>query len=452
MTSSTPPLIEDLARKFATKLLLKGELDLSERRLQYLLDHAYLEKVTSIKSSLNFHQCIRCFNRNQSLFGKIPRQNNTPIIYCKHCIQMNRVSSEEPLYRWVGPPPMRHRVKNPMKWKGELTPLQVKASYEMIKAIQHEAKLLIYAVCGAGKTEMLYAGIEHAIQEGKRVCIATPRSDVVRELAPRLRRDFPTIHSAALYGSSTEKDLNNHLVIATTHQLLRYEDSFDVMVIDEVDAFPYHRDQTLPKAVERAMKQDATKIFLTATPRTKQKVQIALNQLPTVSIPSRYHGHPIPVPTFKSIFRLSKTLENETVPPSINQWIHQKSTSNRRFLLFVPTIELAEKLSAKLTIPHVHAESPDREYKIKQYRARNIEALITTTILERGVTFPSIDVAVIQADHHVFDEAALIQIAGRAGRSAHDPTGDVTFFYEYKTNAMVQARNYTIIKNKEARG
>lgn len=67
------------------------------------------------------------------------------------------------------------------------------------------------------------------------------------------------------------------------------------------------------------------------------------------------------------------------------------------------------------------------------------------------MTFPSIDVAVIGADHEVFDEAALIQIAGRAGRSADDPDGDVTFFYNVKTKAMVKARQYTELKNLEGK-
>lgn len=64
---------------------------------------------------------------------------------------------------------------------------------------------------------------------------------------------------------------------------------------------------------------------------------------------------------------------------------------------------------------------------------------MTTTILERGVTFPSVDVFVLQADHDVFDEAALVQIAGRAGRSKNDPTGSVHFYFETYTKAIRKA-------------
>jgi competence protein ComFA len=75
--------------------------------------------------------------------------------------------------------------------------------------------------------------------------------------------------------------------------------------------------------------------------------------------------------------------------------------------------------------------------------------LLTTTILERGVTIPNIDVAVIGSEDRVFTESALVQIAGRAGRSSEFPTGDVTFFHYGKTSEMVKARNQIFNMNEE---
>ena len=50
---------------------------------------------------------------------------------------------------------------------------------------------LIHAVCGSGKTEILFQPIHKLLMEGKRVCIAAPRVDVILELEPRLRAAFP---------------------------------------------------------------------------------------------------------------------------------------------------------------------------------------------------------------------------------------------------------------------
>ena len=59
------------------------------------------------------------------------------------------------------------------------------------------------------------------------------------------------------------------LTIATTHQLLRFYQAFDVLIVDEVDAFPYSADQSLQYAVEQARKIPSSIIHLTATPNEK---------------------------------------------------------------------------------------------------------------------------------------------------------------------------------------
>ena len=43
------------------------------------------------------------------------------------------------------------------------------------------------------------------------------------------------------------------------------------MIVDEIDAFPYHADQMLQYAVRQAMKEKAARIYLTATPDEKWK-------------------------------------------------------------------------------------------------------------------------------------------------------------------------------------
>lgn len=73
-------------------------------------------------------------------------------------------------------------------------------------------------------------------------------------------------------------------------------------------------------------------------------------------------------------------------------------------------------------------------------RDGQINFLLTTTILERGVTFPDIDVLVIGADDRVFSTAALVQIAGRVGRSAEAPKGLVQFYVSAKTATIRHAQ------------
>ena len=101
------------------------------------------------------------------------------------------------------------------------------------------------------------------------------------------------------------------------------------------------------------------------------------------------------------------------------------------------------------TIQAVHAEDPERKNKVQKMRTKEIPLLLTTTILERGVTFPNIDVAVIGAEDPIFTESALVQIAGRAGRSKDHPDGVVTYFHYGKTDEMIKARRQIVSMNSE---
>ncbi|WP_369801952.1 DEAD/DEAH box helicase [Oceanobacillus sp. Castelsardo] len=358
------------------------------------------------------------------------------------------------MYTWGGPPPNWPTYEQPCSWDGTLTQGQQQASNHMVQAIRNgEKEYLIWAVCGAGKTEMIFPAITETLQQGKRICIATPRADVVRELYPRLQKAFEEVPVQALYGGSETKDASAQLIIATTHQLLRFQHAFDVIIIDEIDAFPFNKDPSLPFSANRAKKQDSTMIYLTATPRKDHQRRIMKQSLPHTFVPVRFHGHPLPIPTTRICFSLKKDLDEYRFPKAFYKWLSKRENSKRQLLIFVPTIKLAEKMkdslasilkkeniiSSEKMLTSVHAEDIDREEKVIQFRQKKITVMVTTTILERGVTFPSVDVAIIDAGHVVFDEAALVQIAGRAGRSADDPNGEVIFFHDGKTEAMERA-------------
>ncbi|MRI67012.1 DEAD/DEAH box helicase [Gracilibacillus thailandensis] len=355
------------------------------------------------------------------------------------------------LITWNGTTPSWPLQTQPCHWIGTLTPPQQRAAQAIVQAISTQQKeLLIWAVCGSGKTEMLFPAITKAIKERKRICIATPRADVVRELFPRLQQAFPESEIEALYADSPDRTDKGQLIISTTHQLIRYYQAFDVMIIDEIDAFPFHHDKTLPFLTDRACKQDATSIYLTATPRPEHKRKIHQRKLPVQFVPIRFHGHPLPIPKLKIEINLRKKLQQGTEPKALQQFLTKRSTS-RQLLLFVSTIALLKKVADHYQAVAVHAEDPDRKEKVEQFRQKKINTLVTTTILERGVTFPSVDVVILDAGHHVFDEAALVQIAGRAGRSPDDPDGNVLFIHQGKTNAMEDAIAQIKMMNKKGK-
>ncbi|NEU30265.1 DEAD/DEAH box helicase [bacterium LRH843] len=395
--------------------------------------------------------CRRCGTSDASLFGRhFCAKCKKVCSYCRHCLTLGKVSECQSLYHWAGPEPPIHARKQSLVWQGKLSSGQKKASDAVIEAVETGESLLVWAVCGAGKTEVLFRGLERAFEKGMRVLLATPRTDVVKELYPRLHSVFPQIPISALYGGSKDKHPRAQLVIATTHQVMRFYRAFDVVIIDEVDAFPYSVDQSLQYAVEQAKRDDSATIYLSATPsKPLQKSDINL-----IKIPLRYHGFPLPEPTFEWCGNWSKALKQKKFPPRVLAWIQFQLNQRKQALLFVPSISTLTTVSTLLTnlaIPHaaVHAKDGHRHETTQTFRDKKLPLLVTTTILERGVTFPGVQVAILGSENDVFTEAALVQMAGRVGRSADEPSGDVIFYHYGVSKAMRDARSHIRMMNKE---
>lgn len=312
---------------------------------------------------------------------------------------------------------------------------------------------LLWAVTGAGKTEMMFPLLEAVLSAGGRAAVATPRRDVVLELAPRLAAAFPNARQVVLYGGSADRFETGQLTLTTTHQLIRFRDAFDLVVIDEVDAFPYHNDPTLHYAASRARARSGSTVLLSATPPAALQRRARQGQLLHARVAVRHHRRPLPVPKRLAIPPLANwaAAGKDRFPAKLRSAIQTSLQRGAQLFLFVPTIRLVEPLVAKLrslamafgteagAVDGTSSQDPDRTNKVTRFRERSIRLLVTTTILERGVTIPRSDVIVLGADKPLFDAASLVQMAGRAGRSADDPDGVVYFAAPAWTNAQRSA-------------
>ncbi|UQZ84402.1 Transcription-repair-coupling factor [Paenibacillus konkukensis] len=314
------------------------------------------------------------------------------------------------------------------------------------KKTNQPKQFLIWAVTGAGKTEMIFPMIQYTAAQGRRVVVATPRRDVVLELKPRLEKAFSPIPVVTLYGGSEQRWDAAPITIATTHQLLRFESTFDLVIIDELDAFPYHNNPMLQYAAEKVCMPGGATILLSATPPLQLQKAAKRGALPHVKVTTRYHRHPLPVPVLLTMPPLRQQLEKSALAPVIKQKIEASLQRGAQVFVFVPKIHMVEPLTKLLSssFPHVTTQGTSskdehRGQKVIDFRGRNTRILVTTTILERGVTIPKSDVLILDAGEPIFDSAALVQMAGRAGRSADDPAGHVYFAAQEKTRAQVEA-------------
>lgn len=302
-------------------------------------------------------------------------------------------------------------------------------------------EFLLWAVTGAGKTEMIFPLLASVLAAGGRAAVVTPRKDVVLELAPRLAAAFPDVRRAVLYGGSEDRFESGALTLATTHQMIRFREAFDLIVIDEVDAYPYHNDPMLRHAAQQARAQSGFTVLLSATPPPDLQRRVRWGLLPHARVAVRYHRRPLPVPRRLALPPMRRWIAGQpsALPQKLLNTVRHSVQRGAQTFMFVPYIRQVEPLVRQLrqhaatlglvpaAIDGTSSQDPDRIGKVAGFRARNIRLLVTTTILERGVTIAQSDIFVMEADNPLFDAASLVQMAGRAGRSAADPAGSVYF-------------------------
>lgn len=375
--------------------------------------------------------CLRCNSNIPRAIAALPRNQ----YYCHRCINLGRVSTLDQFYH-VPEPNLFPIHDAPLSWRGELSPLQARVAAEVKESLGKHEQRLLWAVTGAGKTEMIFPTIEQALKHQERICIASPRVDVCLELFPRLQAAFRTVPMVLLHGRQTEPYRYCQITVCTTHQLLRFYHAFDLLIVDEVDSFPYAANRQLLFATQQAKKQTGGLLLMTATPGKLLMQRVRRRQLAVSYLPLRYHGHLLPeIRCIRMNKRWQQKLTQHYLPLCIRSWIDRHLRQGKRFLLFVPYVQNLPFIQAtlrhyfsKARFSTVHAADKQRLEKVQQMRDHHYDFLVTTTILERGVTFPKIDVAVLGADEGIFSSSALVQIAGRVGRSKDCPNGEVTFF------------------------
>ena len=406
------------------------------------------QELPTIEKQNGRYQCFRCGSMIDQKLWKLSEE----VLYCRACIQLGRIRSDQKLYAIVQQDFEGQEVLN---WKGTLTSYQQEVSDGLIKAVKEGKNALVHAVTGAGKTEMMYQVVATAIKSGQAVCIATPRIDVCIELYGRMKEDF-SCSISLLHGESAPY-FRTPLVIATTHQLLKFYQAFDLLIIDEVDAFPFVDNPMLYKAAQNAIKKEGNTLYLTATSTDELDKKVKKKEIIRYSLPRRFHGNPLVVPEIKWVSKMREKIEKGRIPYELLKLIKKQRQTHYPLLIFVSEIELGQqfkenikKYFPKEKVGFVSSQTQDRLKIVEEFRNKEKTILVSTTILERGVTFPLVDVFVLESNHRLFTKSALVQISGRVGRSKERPTGQLLFLSDGITKEMKKAIKEIKQMNQEA--
>lgn len=372
-------------------------------------------------------RCPRCHSKNLIKIGHL--------IYCRDCISFGQVrfNQTKPQY------PKKNEVDHVYyDLSYDLSSRQKELASQVILAIEKKQHVLIQAVCGSGKTEILYPFLCYALNQQLRVGFACPRKDLAIELYQRLSQQLKNVDMCLVYGGHHE-ELYASLVVLTCHQLYRYWNYFDVLIIDEVDAFPFYGNHALYKMA--AISNKGSFILLSATAFE--------NPLPfgfvKLSLDRRYHNHDLPVPR---LMRMPDGFALGYIYLKVKKIISRQGL----VMIFVPKkkdlIYLGNFLKmVQLPFKAVSSSTLNNTQTLQAFREHRFQVLLTTTLLERGVTFENVHVFVFHAHHSVFNRSTLIQIAGRVGRKPSYPNGLVVFIGKRKTKEMKECRSHILSKN-----
>ena len=160
----------------------------------------------------------------------------------------------------------------------------------------------------------------------------------------------------------------------------------------------------------------------------------------------RYHKYPIPVP--KVIITILEPY------PFFLIKFREYYLSNDPVLVFVPTIDEGKRLFDKMKYlfkegEFVYSNKRNKNEIVDSFKKGKYKYLITTSILERGITIKDLQVIVYNSDHELFKKSNLIQIAGRVGRKIDSTCGDVLFIAREETEDMRDAINEINRCNRE---
>ncbi len=326
-----------------------------------------------------------------------------------------------------------------------LSEKQKEISDGVMEALKEKRNVLIHAVTGAGKTELVYHAMEHYLRAGLHVGFATPRKDVVIDLAPRIREAFPTARVISVYGEHATV-LEADIIVLTTHQLYRYRNYFDLLILDEIDAFPYRGNPVLESFFRHSVRGQY--VLLSATPSEEQKKAVIKDNGVILSLFERYHHAPLPEPIIKRTSSFSSYY-------NVYRILRAFLMEGKPVFVFVPTIHIGYRLFRFLNPlleggSFVSSEEEKRRLDIEKFKMGELQYLVTTSILERGVTVKNLQVIVFAADHELYDKAALVQIAGRVGRKMDASSGKVYFLGENETVMMQEAKKEIHEYNRKA--
>ncbi len=296
-------------------------------------------------------------------------------------------------------------------------------------------RLLIGEV-GSGKTVVALLAALHVIEAGHQAAFMAPTEILARQHAATLERFAAPagVTVAALTGATPARERRalierlasgEPMLVTGTHALLETKVSMPKLGLAVVDE--QHRFGVGQRAMLAQKGRLPDVLVLTATPIPRTLALASYGDLDMSTLRSRPAGRG----------RLVTRVTGEEKFPQVLEFMARELAAGRQAFVVVPVIEEGGRIEARaaeaefarlsadpvlrpfrLGLLHGRLKTDEKQAVMDAFVAGEVQALVTTTVVEVGVDVPNATLMVIEnADR--FGLTQLHQLRGRVGRGEH---------------------------------
>lgn len=327
----------------------------------------------------------------------------------------------------------------------QLTKNQNDIINEINKDLYSQSKMfrLLQGDVGSGKTIVALIAAANVMESGYQVAFMAPTEILSRQHYLLANKVFnkTNIKTSFLIGKSTylekkkiisELKKNKINIIFGTHALFQKNTEFNhlgLIIIDEQHKFGVKQRMELSKKGG----DDCDILLMSATPIPRTLIMTIYGDMDVSRL--------IEKPSYrKDISTLSKP---EIKINEVIEFIKKETKMGNQIFWVCPLIEESKKLDYeaaknkftylnkifpnKVGLIHGSLDKDQKEIILKKFLDKNIQILVSTTIIEVGIDFPNANVIVIE-NSNKFGLSQLHQLRGRVGRS--NKQGTCILFYK----------------------
>ena len=338
------------------------------------------------------------------------------------------------------------------------TGFQAEVFSEIVADLQKPVPMqrLLQGDVGSGKTLVALLSAATVLENSLQVCLLAPTEILAIQIFEEAKKLFSplSVRVEIILGSKTSKekkalmtDFNQgkiHFLIGT-HALLNPEfkpKALGLLIIDEQHRFGVEQRAHLIHQMEMAAGESNTAakldyrphvLAMTATPIPRSLAQTFLGDWKLSELKGRPPGRKVPfsealllqsrddkINHLTKFFQLGMGRKGSVgfyVCPAIQS---QSQTEKGR----TSVVEVCEDLrkffpQVRWGVLHGKIDSKEKEEILTAFKSGDIQCLVTTTLIEVGVSIPQADFIIVE-DADCFGLAQLHQLRGRVGRSGQD--------------------------------